>query len=48
MDEQENMATNNNELQEQEAKNPSQNRRKKLWIFLGIIAAWKNLSTYRT
>lgn len=39
MDEQENMATNNNELQEQEAKNPSQNRRKKLWILLGIIAA---------
>lgn len=39
MDEQENMATNKNELQEQEAKNPSQNRRKKLWILLGIIAA---------
>lgn len=39
MDEQENMATNNNELQEQEAKKTFENRRKKLWIFLGIIAA---------
>lgn len=39
MDERENMATNNNELQEQEAKKTFENRRKKLWIFLGIIAA---------
>lgn len=42
MDERENMATNNNELQEQEAKNPSQNHEN------AVIAAWKNLSTYRT
>ncbi len=39
MEEQENMATNKNELQEQETKNLSQNRRKKIWILLGIIAA---------
>lgn len=39
MEEQENMATNKNELQEQETEKFSQKRRKKIWILLGIIAA---------
>lgn len=46
MDERENMATNNNELQEQEAKNPD--RIMKMRSLRQKIAAWKNLSTYRT
>lgn len=39
MDERENMETNEYVLQEQETKKTSENRRKKLWIFLGIVAA---------
>lgn len=39
MEEQKNIATKKHALQEQETKNLSQNRRKKLWILLGIIAA---------
>lgn len=39
MDELENTETNEYVLQEQETKKTSENRRKKLWIFLGIVAA---------
>lgn len=39
MDERENTETNEYVLQEQETKKTSENRRKKLWIFLGIVAA---------
>lgn len=39
MDERENTETNEYVLQEQETKKTSEYRRKKLWIFLGIVAA---------